>query len=239
MKTFQALIDKSVNYLFPLCCINCNTLIQDHLCLCPNCWANLSFIKEAFCHICGRPFSINNTALFYCAKCVINKHYCDQTRVLLHFDQFSKKLIHNFKYYDKGGLASFFANLCVNNYHDFLIQSDVIIPVPMHKLKRIMRLYNQTQLLGQALHNIIKKPLLLNTLIKTKLTKSQSFLPKKERMKNITLNQFAILNKSTIENKTILLIDDVITTSVTINTCAQVLKKNGANKVFALAIACT
>ena len=101
---------------------------------------------------------------------------------------------------------------------------DFVVPVPMHWFKKWKRGYNQAELLAENVAELINKPM-YNALIRTKYTKPQFNLKKRERHENLE-NMF-VLNKKFIDvirGKRILLIDDIATTCSTANQCAKILK---------------
>jgi len=171
-----------------------------------------------------------------CAACVIARPKIDMIRTLLEFSPETKKLVHNFKYHDKTSLAKLFAKLINNRFSEDLKDIDVITPVPMHKLKRIFRGYNPPQILAQELSKKLAKPFLPNLLIKKRLTKNQVGLAKKGRTKNI-LDSFELNKNFNIQDKVILLVDDVITTGATTTECTKILKRGKAGSVKLVTIA--
>jgi ComF family protein len=108
----------------------------------------------------------------------------------------------------------------------------------MYRWKRLFRLYNQSQLLAEEIGKIANIQVINNCLEKVKWTKSQSLLSRKARKNNLQ-GSFAIFNSDIIRNKKVILVDDVRTTSSTINICSRLLKKSGAASVFALTVAVT
>lgn len=217
-------------------CIDCGELSSEYDSLCSSCWKKYKFIEEPSCKICGTPFEIEIDSI--CLGCLKDKPKYDISKSLFKFDENSKKLIHNFKYYDKTHLSKFFSKIIYYKYRDIINTADLVIPVPMHKLKRILRLYNQAHILAKDISILANIPLDPKSLKKVKYTKSQTFLTKSERSKNL-VNTIIVENNELIKGKKILLVDDVITTGETINNCAKVLKKNGASKVIILSIAKT
>lgn len=160
----------------------------------------------------------------------------DMVRTLLEFSPETKKLIHNFKYKDKTSLAKLFAKLINNQFSEDLQDVDIIAPVPMHKLKRIFRNYNPPQILAQELSKNLNKPVIPNLLIKKRITKNQVGLNKKQRTLNL-LGSFQLNKKFDVQNKVILLVDDVITTGATSTECTKVLKEAKAGVVKLVTIA--
>lgn len=113
---------------------------------------------------------------------------------------------------------------------------DVIIPIPIHHARKRERGFNQSDVLAQAISMPTNIPVDYTSLIRTKYTYSQAKLAKEERKENL-VNKFEIVNTSPIENKRVLLIDDVITTATTANHCAEKLLKAGARRVDLAVIA--
>lgn len=226
-----------IDFLLPTKCITCSSFTNGQSLACGECWPKLHFLTGSMCKICGLPFAINapEFANLTCPKCLTHKPPYNAARSLLKFDDIARKLIHHFKYYDKTHLAKYFADMFIAQHKD-LCNVDLIIPVPMHKIKRLFRLYNPPQILAKELAKKLQIPCRNDILLKGKLTKSQTSLSRKERLHNLK-NSFLIKNSQTLSGKTILLIDDVMTTGTTINLCAKILKKHGARKIHVFTIA--
>jgi ComF family protein len=238
MNFFYKLYKYLVDYLFPYRCLKCFSYTQDENGLCSSCFAGLHFNAKPFCIICGKGFNIDIDQSNLCGPCTVKKPIYDQARFIIRYDEKSKGLIHSFKYNDKTILSKIFCKMLYTQYREFIESSDIIVPIPMHKLKRLSRLYNQTQYLAKSLSDLSKINMISDLLIKYKYTKPQTSLNQKARKKNIN-NSFLVNKKYDIKGKTILIIDDVITTGSTISECAKILKKEGCRKVFVIAIAAT
>jgi len=112
----------------------------------------------------------------------------------------------------------------------------IVIPVPIFIKKKKVRGYNQAEEIAKQFAKYLKLQLLPDILIKTKNTISQTELTKEERKENIK-NAFLVKDRELIENKSILLIDDVFTSGSTMDECSRILKENGAKEVFGMAVA--
>lgn len=116
------------------------------------------------------------------------------------------------------------------------IKEWVLVPIPLYKTKLKKRGYNQSEILSQELAKRFGFPV-RNLLKRTKNTKAQFGLNRKEREKNI---KNAFILKSSIKNlksKNVLLVDDVATTGFTLCEAANVLKRNGVKRVIGLTLA--
>ncbi len=108
---------------------------------------------------------------------------------------------------------------------------DAVVYMPMTKDDLFERGYNQVKLMAKEVHFLLNIPV-YNALLKVKSTKSQKSLNSSERKTNI-IGAFSINPKVSVEDKTILLIDDLCTTGSTLSEAARVLKEAGAKKVIA------
>lgn len=113
---------------------------------------------------------------------------------------------------------------------------DLIIPVPLHHLKKAERGYNQSFYLAKGLSKELNISYKENVLKRRRYTESQTLKNISDREMNVR-NAFAVRNKKLIKGKNILLVDDVITTGATISECARQLLNNGAVKIYAVSAA--
>lgn len=227
-------IEKVWSILFPRRCMFCGKLADFDVC--EECWKKTIWITEPVCEICGQPFETSYEPI--CKSCMLRKPNYDLARAVFSYDEFSKSAILNFKNKDATYLAKTFADWIKNRYGGIITDTDIIIPVPIHKSKLFIRLYNQAAILAKRLSKISQKefnPLILE---KQKRTPSQEGLSRETRLKNL-IGAFSINEKYApqIKNKNILLIDDVLTTGATVNECAKMLKSASAKKVFVITIA--
>jgi ComF family protein len=124
----------------------------------------------------------------------------------------------------------------MTNLLDFKNNIDLLVPVPLHKKRKRKRGYNQSALLCNAISRTTDIPVNEISLQRVKNTISQTKFNLVQRRKNVA-DAFRVVNKKEIVNKTILLVDDVITSGSTINACAEQLKINGAKEIFAITVA--
>ncbi len=218
--------------------MTCSDFTEANSGVCSSCFAKINFIAEPNCQICGFPFQFKISEVMICAGCSIEKPKYKLARSLVKFDEQSKSMIHDFKYNDKTHYGKFFAKLMLGRYGREFEDSDIIVPVPMYKYKRLFRAYNPPQIIGHYIAKLTKKPLVNNSLVKIKWTKPQTKLNKEERQRNLK-NSIKVQNDHLIFGKNIMLVDDVKTTGATIEYCAKELLKNGAKSVKILTIGAT
>ena len=155
---------------------------------------------------------------------------------MLKYEGIVRNEIINYKFNENSYLYATFAKIILKNKKicSFLQNYDIIIPVPMYKTKRLKRGYNQSELIAKLLAKDIGLECPKNSLIKIKDTKVQSLLNKTERYKNI---KNAFLANTNVNNKKIVLFDDIYTTGNTVNECSRVLKNAGAQEILVLTLA--
>ncbi|MDD2487574.1 MAG: hypothetical protein PHS92_04340 [Candidatus Gracilibacteria bacterium] len=171
----------------------------------------------------------------------LDKLYLDSVFVCLEYDENLKKLLKSYKYdYNKKLNKSLSEYL--KNYGGIFLEEvkekDIFVcGIPLNLINHLKRGYNQTYLLAEifAKGSGLK---FIKPLYKTRYTKSQSKLSRDERLKNI-IGAFHIKRgfKDNLASKTIILVDDVISSGSTSNEVAKILKQNGAEKVIGLFLA--
>ncbi|SNX53133.1 ComF family protein [Thermoanaerobacterium sp. RBIITD] len=221
-----------LDLLFPpkINCILCGKIIKDGS-VCEDCENKLPFITGNRCIVCGKPIELGEK----CPDCKENDHIFKRNVSVFEYDDMMKSLIARFKYYKERQLSEFFAKYMHKYLLNTDIKFDVIVPVPLHKTKLDERGYNQAELLARELSYrfdiILSKPIR-----RIKNTRSQTALNKEERAKNLK-GAFKVVYSEMVKNKTILLIDDILTTGSTLDECAKVLIESGAICVYTATIA--
>jgi ComF family protein len=215
-------------------------------CLCPGCLTDLILVESPLCTGCGIPFAGRQGADHYCGACLASGNRSGIARAPLVYDKFMSEVIHSFKYRGKIQLAEPLSELLLTAFMFFwdIDAIDIILPVPLHPSRLRQRGFNQAYLLignwprlavrhaGDLSRIQIERELL----IRTTPTVPQSALGRDQRAENIK-GAFDLAHKETVQEKNILLIDDVYTTGATVNECGRLLLKCGARKVDVLTLA--
>ena len=209
----------------------------------------LELIYPSVCGICEK---IDKEYL--CEECKEKlKKYCineiedckENTRVyydykikILRSENIVREKIIEYKFNEKTYLYNTMEKIILNDEKicSFLKKYDIIIPVPMYKKRKQSRGYNQTELISKKLAKDLKIESSNKVLRKVIDTKKQSTLTKKERIKNVE-NAFNVVNSKSIENKNVILLDDIFTTGSTLNECSRMLKLAGTKEIAILTIA--
>ncbi len=229
----MSLVSDFLDLLFPRFCYSCQVkLPYSKDVLCDVCLEKLDFL-EKICPLCGE--IIDNKE---CTKCDSNHFHFDLARSIYHFDPLIQKIIHEFKYNEMTSIAKLIADLSakyLSKYTPFP-EIDFMVPIPLHRVKKRMRGFNQAELITKYLAVLTNNSHAPKLITRNRFTTTQTLLNRKERKQNVA-GAFRINKRYDIQNKTILIVDDVFTTGATVNTISKLLKQNGASKVYVLTFA--
>ena len=226
-----------INEIIPPRCISCKIITQDDTSFCSKCWEKIDFISNPQCHICSEPFELSVEKEVICPNCIKTRPLYNMARSALAYNENSRNMIIEFKYYNKTHTVDIFAKWMMINGQEVIENSDIIVPVPLHKMRILKRRYNQSALLANALGRLSKLPVRIDLLSRIKNTPPQSELSFNSRKNNVS-NAFKTNKKkcADIEGKNICLVDDVMTTGATVESCARVMLEAGAKNVNVLTI---
>ncbi len=228
-----------LDFLYPPVCIACRDYVSEAGNLCSACWRTLHFLDGPVCAACGLPFEIDPGGETMCAGCHAHPPSFDKALAVLRYDDASRKPILALKHSDRLDLVPAFGRWLDRAGRELLAQSDLIVPVPLHRLRLWKRRYNQSAELARALSRLGSLPIDPFALRRIRSTPSQGKMPSASARRRNVRGAFAVpeQRRSAVDGKAILLVDDVLTTGATANACAKALKRAGAEKVFVLALA--
>jgi ComF family protein len=217
----------------------------------------LDFLYPRQCEVCGR--LLNDGEIMMCSWCMLGlprtgfhlradnpvaalfwgRVYIANAASWFHFNKGSsyQKLIHKLKYEGRKDIG-----LILGKFYAFELRetcfsgTDLIIPVPLHPRKERKRGYNQSELIASGISEVFNRPLLIGNLIRQAFTETQTKKSRFDRYLNME-GRFLVTDGTEVSGKHILLVDDVVTTGSTLETCAQVLLDAGCKSVSILTIA--
>lgn len=232
------MLAKTLDIIFPPQCLVCRARVTAHGTLCTGCWGEIKFIAAPYCACCGLPFEFSLGEEALCGECIKERPPFSRARTAFCYDEHSSKLVTALKFSDQLHLAAIYGKWLDKAGKELILSSDVIVPVPLHWRRFIRRRYNQSALLAQALAKQTGLTVLEDGLTRRKHTTPQTGLSREQRQKNLR-GAFVIHNhhKDTIKGKSVLLVDDVMTTGSTIHQCSKTLLKGGAASVNVLTLA--
>lgn len=231
---------------FPSDCRLCDTPLVSvsRLPVCPECLASLAPIRIAQCVLCGERLAPAQLLIGngQCQACCEYPPNFDRAVSYGEYQQGLRDLIHLLKYDGVLPAAKPLGKLlaaCVEQLR--LCEFDaLIVPVPLHSSKRRERRFNQSELIARAAlkHLPPRFELARNVIERQRPTRSQVGLDREARIQNMH-GAFRVTAPQRIKGRTVIVLDDVMTTGTTVSECARVLKRAGAEKVFAATVART
>lgn len=206
--------------------------------LCKDCKKDIPYIQSVYCIKCGRPFALKKGISHLCMDCIEGKNKFILSRAVFEYHGSVAKLIQKYKFNDMVNLSSFFVNELFDLYKRAFADQGIeaVIPVPLSKKRLKRRSYNQTQLLAGGLSKKLGISYYSDVLEKIKETPAQSTLKADARRRNVK-HAYRVVNKRMLSGKSILLLDDVITTGATINACVSALRRARIKRIYVMAIA--
>lgn len=220
-----------LSIFYPEICVSCNNLLTtQEKTICINCLHDLPYTN----------FSTEKGNLV--EKTFYGRILVENATALLYFHKKGnvQELIHALKYRNQQQVGTLLGNFL----GDELLKSkrfsniNCIVPVPLHPKKLKKRGYNQVTNFGKSIAEKLNIPLIENVLIKTSSNKTQTKKIRFDRWKNAN-DLFIVKNEKLIENKHILLIDDIITTGATLEACYKALHKINNLKISIASMAYT
>ncbi len=231
MGFFSNIKDAALDKIFPRRCPLCGTALMPNERICGECSDALEYIRPPVCRHCGRP-------VFDCA-CFAEPFLFERCVSPFVYTKSIRRGMHRFKFHNAPTVASFFAGYMAGvvrrEYKGEFI--DLVTCVPMHTDDIRQRGYNQASLLARETGALLELPVYNNLLVKTTRNAVQHSLTRQERQRNVS----GVFRMSTgfrsLNGRTVLLCDDIITTGSTLNECARVLLEAGASRVLCVTAA--
>jgi ComF family protein len=233
----------ALDLLYPPACLACRRAIGAQGGLCPDCWSAMRFIERPYCERLGTPFETDlassESGRFLSSAAVADPPVFARARAVVRFEEGpARLLVHRLKYGDRGELAGPMGRWMTRAGAELLDEADVLIPVPLHRLRLAQRRFNQSAALARTIARNSGVPLRSDLLTRPKPTPPQVGLTRRLRAKNMQ-GAFAVAEEKRIElaGRRVVLVDDVMTSGATLNAASRVLLRAGAKQVDALVFA--
>jgi ComF family protein len=219
-------------------CLSCGNPLKNYneYYICNYCKTSLPFISGFICKKCGRPLEEETNSDGLCGECAMRVTYFDEAAAVFEFSGAIQDMLHRLKYEGETDIASsigkFMAwKLKKENWH-----IDVIAPVPLHTDRMKERGFNQSYLLASTIGWECGIDVSEGLLKRKRYTESQVSLSRLERIFNV--KDAFDASESEIEGKSVLVVDDIMTTGSTLNECSKAIRGYSPKNVYCLAAAC-
>jgi ComF family protein len=203
--------------------------------LCSDCEERMPRIQGFRCPGCGRSVAAQGL----CRMCRQFGPAAAEGFAFFNYEGVARQLLIDFKFNDKTGYRELFAHYMIKSVMDGGIADEIscVVPVPMHWRRKFSRGYNQSELLASWIAQALGLPLVKGVLARPVYTRAvaRTSGSPKERMES-ALKSFRP-GRGTLAGKTVLIVDDILTSGATIRACAAILRRLGAGKVYSVVAA--
>ena len=235
-----------INLLYPPACLLCHghfhsrasREIEEQV-LCDDCVGGMPRNGPPLCSRCGLELPGAFDAILQCAACRRRPPVFEVAKAPWQYAGPARDAIRQFKYHRRWRMGRWLAQEMVTTAHSFLpLEEEVFVAsVPLHWIKRRFKGFNPAEQLACTVARTLQKPYLPNALRRTRWTATQTRLPWRQRARNV--REAFVSDERLVRNRSVLLIDDVLTSGATANACASALKEAGVRRVFVLTAART
>ncbi len=221
-------------------CAACDTPLAHPLQspVCSACWRSIHAIRAPWCTRCGDALPAWLDAPSLCGHCQQTPPCFSIARSVGHYDDALREVVHAFKYGGRRVLAAPLAAMMREQGRDVLSGADAVVPVPLHPWRALRRGFNQADDLAQHLGLPVWR-----ALRRARHGPPQAGLPAARRHTNVR-QAFRLARRLSpsgwrrhLAGRTVVLVDDVMTTGATLDACARVLSDAGVRTVRALTVA--
>jgi ComF family protein len=230
-------LDSLLSLIYPVECAGCGNSVEasELGAACEDCWSSTRIFRgeEFLCVRCGAYLRQGVGNLAECGRCT--EHFYDAAYALGIYEKALAASILRLKH--SPNFPKHLRKLCIERIRDLNINTDVIVPLPLSKKRRIERGFNQAEVIARVMADIIGSKVETDVLLrKLHTSRNRAMMDRKGRELSVR-NAFDVKDASKISGKAVLIIDDVFTTGATASSCAKVLKKNGAASVSIFTLA--
>jgi ComF family protein len=216
----------ALDFALPPRCAGCGAIVTDVHSFCAACWKSIDFLGHSGCSTCGLP--LQATEQTSCGACLAKPPRISRTRAAVAYDDLTRGLAIRLKYGRKIAIARTMAR-----YMAPLVGEEgdrLLVPVPLHRTRLWTRGFNQSAIVARELSRRLSidwDPMALRRVRRTPPLKGMS---RQQRHRTVA-GAFRVRNREAVAGKTIILVDDVLTTGSTAEACARTLKRAGAARI--------
>lgn len=228
-------VNVALDLLMPPLCPACKAPTSLPNRFCADCFAALPAIPEPVCAHCGVPLPASAGGEANCLSCLRDPPPFSSARAAFAYEASARAAVLAFKN-GREEMAPLLAGFLLPLLPP--VADLLLIPVPLHRWRLMARGYNQSAHLARALARAARRPLLVDGLVRTRNTPSSRGLTRLGRARNVA-GAFAVpeRHRHAVAGRSILLVDDVLTTGATVSAATVALRKAGSGPVHVLTFA--
>ncbi len=231
VRYFSAVKTFVLDLLFPKLCFGCGV---EGVSCCEACRSRMARPAPA-CPVCSK----RNFTGILCTSCAEKSGLRRFLAPFSYRDPLVRELIHTYKYAGVRGLAALFADEIAAFLEAYGIRPNktfLLVPIPLHRSREARRGFNQAGLLARALGEKLNLPV-AHALKRRRATEEQVHMESYEKRRENVARAFRITDPTLVNEKSIILVDDVSTSGATLSEAARALRAAGAKTVWAIAVA--
>ncbi len=234
----RQLMRRLADMIYPPVCAACGGAVCEPHGLCAACWSRIGFITRPFCERLGTPFALDIGVQLVSPAAMADPPVFARARAVCGYDDIARDLVHRLKYHDRMELVRLMSRLMQHAGRDLLADADALVPIPLHRWRLWRRRFNQAGALADGIGARAGLPVLHGVLERVKATRPQVGLSRAERAANLQgAIKVAQAERTHVDGRRLVLVDDVLTTGATANAAARALLKAGARSVDVLTFA--
>jgi len=227
VEAFRTCARWTLDFALPPRCPGCGLIVEQVHSFCPDCWKQVEFLGNGGCRTCGLP--LEATDLDECGSCLAVEPRIARTRAAVAYGDLSRGLAIRLKYGRKVAIARTMAR-----YMAPLVSppdgDPILVPVPLHRVRLWSRGFNQSVLVAQELSRRLRITVDPFALRRTRRTPPLKGMSLSQRRRTVA-GAFTVTDPARVKGRTVILVDDVLTTGSTANACARALQRAGAARV--------
>lgn len=229
---------RALDFILPPVCPACEAPLADQRGICMRCWSQLNFIERPYCERLGVPLSFDLGPGALSAGAIAEPPVFDRARAVCLHGDISRVLVHGLKYRDRMELAPVMGEWMARAGRELLAETDLIVPVPLHRRRLWQRRFNQSAELARAVGRVSATPVVSDALLRIRPTRRQVGLNAGERARNVRA-AFRINpeHAAMLSGRKVLLVDDVYTTGATVEACTRALRRARVTSIDVLTFA--
>lgn len=216
-----------LDFALPPRCAGCGDIIDEVGAFCAPCWGQMEWLGNSGCDRCGMPLS--GTELEICGRCLADPPKLDRIRAAVAYDDLPRSLALKLKYGRKVALARVMARYMAP-LRGCWGEEALLVPVPLHRWRLWGRGFNQSALVARELSRLWNLPVGNTVLRRPKRTRPLKGLNHSQRRKAVA-GAFEAASEIALKGRTVILVDDVLTSGSTAEACARALRRAGASRI--------